>query len=120
MVVLSPSASGLQKLPDLCVNYVIEHNIVYNTTRTLCIFIQSSQFKLHNIPSLYINNVKLQRVDSYKYLGMYMHVHNDDINLIRQLRFVILRSNLSLRTFHRCSTDVGLCLFLTYYAHMYC
>ena len=120
MAVLSPSASGLQKLLDICSIYAIEHNIIYNTTKTLCMVIQSSKFKLLNIPSLYINNVKLQYVDSYKYLGMYIHVHNDDLDILRQLRSVILRSNILLRTFHRCSTDVKLCLFQSYCANMYC
>ena len=80
---------------------------------------QSSKFKLHNIPGLYINNVKLQYIDSCKYLGMCTHVHNDDLDIVRQLRSVILRSNILLRTFHRCSTDVKLCLFQSYCANMY-
>ena len=43
-----------------------------------------------------------------------------DLDILRQLRSVILRSNILLRTFHRCSTDVKLCLFQSYCANMYC
>ena len=51
---------------------------------------------------------------------MYIHVHNDDLDLVRQLRYIILRSNLVLRTFHRCSTDVNVCLLQSHCANMYC
>ena len=33
----------------------------------------------------------LQYVDSYKYLGMFIHVRNDDLDIVRQLKCVTLR-----------------------------
>ena len=94
-------------------------SIVHTAPNKLTIFVLISGLCL-TLWTLYINNVKLQYVDSYKYLGMYIHVHNDDLDILRQLRSVILRSNILLRTFHRCSTDVKLCLFQSYCANMYC
>ena len=44
-----------------------------------------------------LNGAKLQYVDSYKYLGMLIHVRNDDLDIARQLTCVMMR------TFSSCS-----------------
>ena len=60
---------------------------------------------------VFLNGAKLQYVDSYKYLGMFIHVRNDDIDVVRQLKCVILRTNILMRTFSSCSVEVKLFLF---------
>ena len=35
---------------------------------------------------MFLNGAKLQYVDSYKYLGMFIHVRNDDLDIVRQLK----------------------------------
>ena len=60
-----------------------------------------------------LNGAKLQYVDSYKYLGMLIHVHNDDLDIVRQLKSVILRTNILMRTFSSFSVEVKLFLFKT-------
>ena len=68
----------------------------------------------------FLNGAKLQYVDSYKYLGMFIHVRNDDLDIVRQLKSVILRTNILMRTFSSCSVEVKLFLFKSYCSNFYC
>ncbi len=51
MAILSPSASGLQKLLNICASYAIKHDIIYNVKKTQCMVVPSTKFKLENTPS---------------------------------------------------------------------
>ena len=53
MAILSPSASGLQKLLNICSSYAIEHDIIYNVKKTQCMVVPSTKFKLENIPRVF-------------------------------------------------------------------
>ena len=68
----------------------------------------------------FLNGAKLQYVDSYKYLGMFIHVRNDDLDIVIQLKPVILRTNILMRTFSSCSVEVKLFLFKSYCSNFYC
>ncbi len=82
--------------------------------------VPSTKFKLENTPSVFfLDGAKLQYVDSYKYLGMFIHVHNDDLDVVRQLKCVILRTNILMRTFSPCSVEVKLFLFKSYCSHLW-
>ena len=120
MAILSPSASGLQKLLNICASYAIKHDIIYNVKKTQCMVVPSTKFKLENTPSVFLNGANLQYVDSYKYLGMFIHVRNDDLDIVRQLKSVILRTNILMRTFSSCSVEVKLFLFKSYCSNFYC
>ena len=45
------------------------------------------------------------------FLGMFIHVRNDDLDSVSQLKYVILRINISMTTFSSCSVEVKLFLF---------
>ena len=60
--------------------------------------VPSTKFKLENTPSVFLNGAKLQYVDSYKYLGMFIHVRNDGLDIVKQLKCVILRTNILMST----------------------
>ena len=59
---------------------------------------------------MFLNGAKLQYVDSYKYLGTFIHVRNDDLDIVRQFKCVILRTNILMRTCSSCSVEVKLFL----------
>ncbi len=54
MAILSPSASGLQKLLNICASYAIKHDIIYTVKKTQCIVVSSTKFKLENTPSVFV------------------------------------------------------------------
>ena len=47
-LMLSPSASGLQELLNICASYAIKHGIIYNVKKTQCMVVPSTKFKLKN------------------------------------------------------------------------
>ena len=47
MAILSPSASGLQKLLNICASYAIEHVIIYNVKKTQCMVVPYRQPNLN-------------------------------------------------------------------------
>ena len=49
MAILSPSASGLQKLLNIYASYAIKHDIIYNVKKTQCMVVPSTKFKLENM-----------------------------------------------------------------------
>ena len=51
---------------------------------------------------------------------MFIHVRNDDLDIVRQLKCVILRTNIWMRTFSSCSVEVKLFLFQSYCSNFYC
>ena len=58
-----------------------------NVKKTHCMVVPSTKFKMENAPSVFLNVAKLQYVDSFKYLGMFIHVCNDDLDIVRQLLY---------------------------------
>ena len=53
MATLSQSASGLQKLVNICASKATKHDIIYNVKKTQCMVIPSTKFKLQNTPSFF-------------------------------------------------------------------
>ena len=51
---------------------------------------------------------------------MFIHVRNDELDIDRQLKCVILRTNILMRTFSSCSVEVKLFLFQSYCSNFYC
>ena len=51
---------------------------------------------------------------------MLIHVLDDDLDIGRQLKSVILRTNILIRTFSSCSVEVKLFLFKSYCSNFYC
>ena len=50
MVILSPSATALQKLLDICSVYSEKHAIVYNVKKSVFMVINSAKYKITNFP----------------------------------------------------------------------
>ena len=74
MVILSPSATALQKRLYICSVYSEKHDIVYNVKKSVYMVINSGKYKLTNLPRGYLAGVLLEYVERYKYLGMTTHV----------------------------------------------
>ena len=67
-VVFVPSAKGLQQLLDLCSNFAVSHNVVFNASKSQCLLV-NSKYVLINHPSFHLSGVSLPYTDCYKYLG---------------------------------------------------
>ena len=102
MAIRSPSASVLQKLLNICASYANEHDTMHTVKKTQRMVVPSTKLKLKT----FLNGAKLQYVDSYKYLCLFIHVRNDDLDIVTQLKCVIPRTYILMRTFSSCSVEV--------------
>ena len=66
--VMAPSAIALQKLLDVCYEYGITNDLIYNPLKSVCMVFKPRRFKLY-CPTVAIGDECLKYVDSFKYLG---------------------------------------------------
>ena len=53
MVLLSPTPQGLQKMLDICTDYAGNHNILFNTKKSVCMAMLPNLFKRMALPDIF-------------------------------------------------------------------
>ncbi|KAL0840473.1 hypothetical protein ABMA28_015719 [Loxostege sticticalis] len=101
MVLLSASVCGLRKLLKVCEEYASEHGLCYNVKKSkFMVFGAGLQFT-RAVPPICLNEVPLDRVDNFKYLG---HVLTTDLrdheDMERERRSLSIRANIDLRVLY--------------------
>ena len=119
-LVLAPSAIGLQRLLDVCFDFSIRNDIMFNPIKSVCVVFKSKSNKLY-CPTVNVDYDILEYTAYTKYLGFTFSVNvQDDDDMLRQMRTLYIRSNKLLRTFYHCSIDVKLELFRSFCTSFYC
>ena len=72
LVILSPSASGLSELIQVCESYGVNHDIKYNSKKSVVLVCRSKYIKYIQVPSYKINGEVIKEVDHIKYLGNFI------------------------------------------------
>ena len=120
IVLLAPSVAGLQKLISVCEKFASCHDIMYNTKKSVSMYIRSVPLKHSKLPPVSLNHNVLSEVDSVKYLGHFIsNKLTDDEDIARQCRMIYIQTNTLIRKFHMCSAHVKLTLFRTFCSPMY-
>ena len=120
MVLISPSAKGLQQLINACCNYAERHDIIYNETKTQCMMVIPRA--LQNVPHPQINlgGHPLQFVNEFPYLG---HIITSDLkdnkDIDQRRRKLCALGNLVTRRYSFCNLDTKLLLFRSYFYSIY-
>ena len=73
---LSPSVKELQRLVDICAAYIHIHDIIFNHTKTVCLYLPSKVNCTLNSPIISLNFQKLSFVLKFKYLGSFITQDN--------------------------------------------
>ena len=121
VVILSPSAKGLQRLINICAAYGDSHDIKFNHAKTVCMYLPSKGNCTLNSPLIYLNSQLLSLVPKFKYLGSLITQDNsDDENMRRQRGICYARSNGLIKNFYACSPVVKCDLFKAFCCNMYC
>ena len=121
IALIAPSAKGLQAILSVCEKYALDHDIVYNTSKTVCMLIRPKKLSNLKRVSLSLCGNELEFVEQYKYLGVLIsNVSSDNNDIDRQRRALYRRANMLFRKFHACSVEVKQMLFQTYCMNMYC
>ena len=120
-VLMAPSPAALQRLINICEDFAKENELVYNSSKTVCMSILPKHLKDIHVPTLSINGSVLRQVFSQKYLGVFFTRDRlDDEDIKRELCCVYTRGNILLRKFRKCHDSVKVELFRTYCANLYC
>ena len=94
LVLLAPSARGLSMLLKICSEYVIEHDIKYNSSKSNVMVFCCQKLKDINIPDFMLGDEALSKVGKYKYLGHILCDDlNDDADIGRQYRKIYAQGN---------------------------
>ena len=113
LILISPSSAGLCQLLYECDKFGTSHDVKYNANimKTIMIF-RSNILKGCTILDVKLNEIILNMVVTYKYLGHYI---TDDLcgdaDINKQCRTLFVQGNVILHTFYMCSIDVKLTLF---------
>ena len=111
LCLLAPCAIALQKLLDICHEYGVEHDVIYNPLKSVCIVFKPDRFSL-KCPLVHLGNNVLEYQEKVKYLGVLLNDKlNDNDDIVKQMRGLYARANSVLRKFAACSFEVKLRLF---------
>jgi hypothetical protein len=120
-VLLTPSPSAMQKLLKLCSEFAVNHDIVYNTKKTVIMCIKPKCFNHIAVPNFYLNGRVIKLVTTQKYLGVLINAKFDDNDdLHRQLKCIYSRGNMIIKRFSECNEEIKSQLFKSYCSNFYC
>ena len=119
LCLISLSSTGMQQLLNICQNYAMDQQLLYNGSKSYSLCFKSKSIKITQ-PSFYLNLLKIPIVENCRYLGITISTKNSDLDLKRQMRKIYANTNLLLRKFSKCSVDVKCYLFKTYCSNLYC
>ena len=87
MVLLAPTVTSLQTLLELCRAYAGPHDIVYNTTKTVCMLVRPKQSQGRYSTRVRLGNEELSFVEEFRYIGHVMTADcRDDKDIKKQFR----------------------------------
>ena len=120
LILLAPSVKALQNLIDKCSTYFNEHFLSVNIMKTKVVCIRPKRMIYHGEPQLYINNIELEVVKSFKYLGMEINDSlTDDSHIATLYRGQCMRSNILNRNFKICDNNVKVKHFKSFCTSIY-
>ena len=120
LCLLAPCAIALQKLLDICHEYGVEHDVIYNPLKSVCMVFKPDRFSL-KCPLVHLGNNVLEYQEKVKYLGVLLNNNlNDNDDIMKQMRGLYARANSVLRKFAACSFEVKLRLFQAFCTSFYC
>ena len=73
------SSAGMQKLLNVCSNYVTEHSLSYNSNKSYSLCFKATTIKFER-PTLYFGQMSIPNVTDCRYLGITISVKNCDLD----------------------------------------
>ena len=121
MVLLAPTLSALQKLLDVCSSFAKPHDIVYNTTKTVCMLVRPRGLNYYLATEIKLGGTALDYVEEFQYLGHIITADcNDDKDVAKQTRRQNAVGNMLIRKFSFAPREAKIQLFKSYCYPMYC
>ena len=123
LVLIVPSIvnCAMQTLLNSCDGFAHDHNVIYSTKRTACMFVRPKCFKSSFVPGLRLSGSVLKCVSSHKYPGVCMSNElKDDASIRHQCRNMYGRGSMIIRNFTQCSDAVKCHLFQSFCTSFLC
>ena len=121
MVLLAPTLSAMQRLLDICNSFAGPHDIVYNTTKTVCMLVKPKGCKYNIATEVALDGVTLNYVDEFRYLGHIVTADcTDNKDIDKQTRRQNAVGNMLIRKFSFAPTEAKIQLFKSYCYPIYC
>ena len=120
MVLLAPTVTALQTILEVCRLYAGHHDIVYNTTKTVCKLVSPKETQRRFSTRVSLGNEELSFVEEFRYLGQIMTVDcRDDKDIKKQFRRQNAVGNMLVRKSSFPPIEAKIQLFKSYCCHIY-
>ena len=121
LVLMCPSHAGLQDLLNTCEEYAVEHDIKFNTKKSVVLIRRNRLLKNSIVPKFKLCGEELIEVEEAKYLGHYITADGKDTSdMTKACRQLYAQGNSLIRKFHMCTESAKIKLFVTYCSQIYC
>ena len=115
MVLLAPTATAFWRLLEVCRSYAGPHDIVYNTTKTVCMLVRPKQSQGQYSTRVRLRNEELSFVQEFCYLGHVMTTDcQDDNDIKKQFMGQNAVGNMIVRKFSFAPIEAKIRLFKSY------
>ena len=116
MVLLAPTVTAFQTLLEVCSAYAGPHDIVYNTTKTVCMLVLPKQSQGPFSTRVRLGNEVLSFVEEFRYLGHNIMTADwrDDKDIKKQFRRQNAVGNMLFRKFSFAPIEAKIQLFKSY------
>ena len=119
MLLIAPSAKGLQKLLSICSSFAIKNDIVYNTEKTKCMIFWPRVYIKEKV-KIFLQGEQLSFVDEFKYLGVVIVSNlSDDVEMGKRVRSIYAAGNTLISNFRKCDESTKILMFKTYCYNVY-
>ena len=121
LVLFCPSHDGLQDLLSTCEDYAKNHDILFNTRKSVVLIRRNSMLKNATVPKFKLCGEDLTEVKEAKYLGHYITADGKDTyDMTKSCGKLYAMGNSLIRKFHMCTENVKIKLFIAYCSQFYC
>ena len=105
IVLLTPSAKGMQRILNTTYAYGNDFDILFNVTKSQAMFYDT--LKMGEPIDMFLGDTVMTTTQSYKYLGhIITNTLSDEADIGEKIRGLYGRSNMLLRKFHLCAEHV--------------
>ena len=121
MVLLSPSAKGLNCILGVCESYAKKHDVVYNTTKSKMMLFPCKTLNVNPKLLMVLDEDQMEQIYEYVYLSHVITPNlNDNLDIARKKRAICIRANMLSRKFFKCTPNIKALLFKSYCSNVYC
>ena len=120
LVLISPSSRGLHTLLQVCEEYGINNDIIFNANKSAIICFKPKIHINFTIPEFVLNNSVVPIEKNFKYLGHHLcDSGSDKLDIEQQRKKIFVQGNSLLRKFFMCTLEVKIKLFETFCSPLY-